>query len=375
MHLLKKTPVAALALLAGAALAGCGGSGGTTPSTPESIKPPVVPTSAPTSAPQAIKMSKATFLVRVAKPLAKGSTLLKPLWISPSSNLLVLDVASINGVSLTAFQSYTQSQPLTGSNCTADPNYPGFAVDCTVTFTNVPVGNVVFRATTTDNSSSAVSSAPANIQPVAADGTTKLGPALSQNFIAASIAAGGTSNCNASAPPLVNCIAGTLDGVVYGYYPIGFDSTISAPVPSPVPSGVGALAYIIYTGFKDYDGNNIVGGGAGNLDLGDTAVYTPVGWPSPPSAEALDTLTVSSSDSASPVILTNASSNGLSPTMLLGHGASVATTKINEYQYVAPLPTATNPTSLCESDTAGVIPANTCTTFSPVVGSVGGSLN
>jgi hypothetical protein len=306
--------------------------------------------------------NKVTLFVHVPKSASTPSrssrrsaqARLHPNWVSPSSDTIVLDVASVNGTPGT--QSETQYQSLsTGTNCTADPS--GNGIDCTVVMNNVPVGNDFFRITTTDSTESAT--APAGIQPTAADGVTLLGPSLSQNFVAATVVNTAASNCDSGAGPIVNCVGVTLDAVVaHGVGPSVNSGATTMPAGAPATQG-----YYVYVGFSDYDNNLIYGGGGGNGNVGDTAVYTSVaaGLANSPQGEELDTLFVSSS--AQPIILTDYGTDAI-----LGSGSPVSTTRINYNEYI--VPTSGASTTVCAWDTpAGLLGTSSTqcasTTYSP----------
>ncbi len=310
---------------------------------------------------QAVR-NKLTLLVHVPKSAstvhsARGrnaASRLHPEWVSPSSDTIVLDVASVNGTA--GSQSQTQYQSLTnGSNCSPDAS--GNGIDCTVVMNNVPVGSDFFRITTTDQTESAT--APTNIQPLAADGVTLLGPALSQNFVAATVVNTATSNCDSNAGAIVNCVGITLDAVIaHGVGPSVNTGATNMPAGAP-----GAQGYFVYVGFSDYDNNLIYGGGGGNGNVGDTALYTSVaaGLANSPQGEELDTLFVSSS--TQPIVLTD-----YGTTTILGNGSPVSTTRINYNEYI--VPTSGAETTVCAWDQpAGLLGTSSTqcasTTFSP----------
>ena len=143
---------------------------------------------------------------------------------------------------------------------------------------------------------------------------TLLGPALSQNFVAATVVNTATSNCDPSAGTIVNCVAITLDAVVL--HPIGPSVKSGATtMPAGAPASQG---YYVYVGFSDYDNNLIFGGGGGNGNVGDTAVYTPTaqGFANGQQGQTLDTLYVSSS--AEPIVLTDYGTSDDLPIELAG---------------------------------------------------------
>ncbi|HMD02183.1 MAG TPA: hypothetical protein VKG44_04375, partial [Candidatus Baltobacteraceae bacterium] len=185
--------------------------------------------------------------------------------------------------------------------------------------------------------------APSNIQPAAADGTTLLGPALSQNFVAATVVNTAASNCNSAAGPIVNCVGITLDAVVqHGVGPSVNTGATGMPAGAPATQG-----YFVYVGFTDYDNNLVYGGGGGNGNIGDTAVFTTVtqGLANSPQGQTLDTLYVSSD--TQPIVLTD-----YGTTTILQSTSPVSTTRINQNEYVVPTSGAT--ANVCAWD----IPAN-----------------
>ncbi len=325
---------------------GGGGSGPSSPTTP-------VP-SVKTKLTLVVHVPKSASTSKSKSSRVKTSARVKPDWVSPSSDTIVLDVAAVNGAA--GSQSETQYQSLSsGTNCTPDPS--GNGIDCTVVMNNVPVGNDYFRITTTDQTQSG--SAPANIQPTAADGVTLLGPALSQNFVAATVVNTATSNCDSSAGPIVNCVGVTLDAIVF--HPLGPSvNTGATTMPAGAPASQG---YYVYVGFSDYDNNAIYGGGGGNGNVGDTAVYTTVaeGFANNEQGETLDVLYVSSS--AQPIVLTDYGTS-----TIFQSTSPVSTTRINYNEYV--VPTGGASTTVCAWDIpAGLLGTSPTqcgsTTFSP----------
>ena len=158
---------------------------------------------------------------------------------------------------------------------------------------------------------------------------------------------------------MVNCVGVTLDAIVY--HPAGPSvSTSATTMPAGAPATQGCFVYV---GFSDYDNNLIYGGGGGNGNVGDTAVYTTVaqGLANSNQGETLDTLYVSSS--AQPIVLTD-----YGTTTIFQSTSPVSTTRINYNEYVVPTGGAT--TTVCAWDIpAGILgtSATQCasTTFSP----------